>query len=103
MMTHHGNGSVVLDTPAAISSIQMMPIVFCASLPPCPRLYIDAEISCARRNHLSTLRGVDRTKIHDTSSIMIDPNMKPSNGDNTIKLMVLIRPDEISDPVPAFA
>ena len=24
-------------TPAAISSIQMMPIVFCASLPPCPR------------------------------------------------------------------
>ena len=56
-----------------------------------------------RRNHLSTLRGVERTNIQDTSTIMIEPNTKPSSGDSTMKAMVLIRPLAISAPVPAFA
>ena len=34
-----------------------MPIVFCASLPPWPRLYRPAETSCRRRNRLSTRSG----------------------------------------------
>jgi len=36
--TQKGSGSLVLESPDAMSSIQMMPMVFCASLPPCPRL-----------------------------------------------------------------
>ena len=36
--TQNGSGSACAAWPAAISSIQMMPIVFCASLPPWPRL-----------------------------------------------------------------
>src|SRR5450830_516290 len=103
MTTHHGNGSLAELKPAAISSIQMMPMVFCASLPPWPRLYIDADSNCARRNQPSTLRGVERTKIHDTSNIMMEPRMKPSNGDSTMKMTILIRPEDTSEPVPALA
>src|SRR3979411_2643761 len=102
-MTHHGSGSLAAEAPAAISSIQMIPMVFCASLPPWPRLYIEADTSCMRRNHLSTLLGVERTKIHDTSTIIIEPKIKPSKGDRKIKPMVLIKPEETSEPVPAFA
>src|SRR5450830_1433739 len=102
MMTHIG-GLSVPEYPAAMSSIQMMPIVFCASLPPWPRLYMDADSSCARRNQPSILRGVERTKIHDTSNIMMEPRMKPSNGESTMKMMILIRPEATSEPVPALA
>ena len=41
------------EAPVAISSSQMMPMVFCASLPPWPRLYAPADTSCRRLNHLS--------------------------------------------------
>src|SRR6478672_5303983 len=81
----------------------MMPMVFCASLPPWPRLYIDADTSCMRRNHLSTRRGVERTKIQDTSTIISEPKMKPSNGDSTMKEIVFSKPDGIKAAVPAFA
>src|SRR2546426_46329 len=37
----------------------MMPMVFCASLPPWPRLYKDDEMSCSLRNKRSTRLGVD--------------------------------------------
>jgi hypothetical protein len=36
----------LVATPAVIISSQMMPIVFCASLPPWPRLYAAAAINC---------------------------------------------------------
>src|SRR4051812_21912061 len=81
----------------------MMPMVFCASLPPWPRLYDAADSNCKRRNHLSTRRGVERTNTHDTSSIMMEPKMKPSSGDKTINTTVLIKPAEISAPVPLLA
>src|SRR3569833_3279453 len=80
-----------------------MPMVFCASLPPCPRLYIDAEISCMRRNHLSIFLGVERTKIHDTSTIMIEPNTKQNRGERTMNRMVFSKPDSSSNPKPTFA
>ena len=38
----------------------MMPIVFCASFVPCPRLYAAAETSCNLRKRRSTRRGDDR-------------------------------------------
>src|ERR1700730_4432766 len=80
-----------------------MPMVFCASLPPCPRLYIDAENNCPRRNHLSILPGVERTNTQDTSTIISAPRTNPSSGDKTMNRMILISPPAISEPVPALA
>ena len=74
-----------------------------SSLPPWPRLYIEADSSCMRRNHLSIRCGWLRTNSQDTISIISEPNTKPSAGDSTMKVMVLIRPDEISASVPSFA
>src|ERR1051325_11582250 len=51
-----------------MSSIQMMPMVFCASLPPCPRLYSDEEKSCAFRKRRSTRLGVHREKSHQIAT-----------------------------------
>ncbi len=81
----------------------MMPIVFCASLPPWPSEYAAADTSCSLRNRLSTFLGVDFTKIQATISMMIEPSTKPSSGATTMNATVLIRPPEISEPVPAFA
>ena len=47
-MTQTGRWSGVV-TPAAISSNQMMPMVFCASLLPWPMLYAAEETSCSAR------------------------------------------------------
>ena len=52
---------------------------------------------------MSTLRGVERTKIHDTSSIMMEPKIKPSNGEMTMKATVFHRPADTSAPVPDLA
>src|SRR6476469_5750338 len=104
MMTHSGGvASPAFDTPAKISSIQMMPMVFWASLPPCPRLYEAAETSCRRRNQVSTLRGGVLTKIQDTASITSEPRMKPSSGDRMIQVTVLSRPPPTRAPVPDLA
>src|SRR5258708_23602348 len=64
-----------------MSRIQMMPIVFCASLPPCPRLYSDEEKSCKRRKIRSTRLGVERTKIHEMARNRTEPRRKPSSGE----------------------
>src|SRR6476661_41347 len=80
-----------------------MPMVFCASLPPCPRLYMDADINCMRRNHLSTRFGVERTNTQDTSTIIREPKIKPSSGDSTMNSMVLNKPLATREPVPDFA
>src|SRR6266571_3679481 len=104
MITHIGGEvSPAFDTPAAINSIQMMPMVFCASFPPCPRLYAAADTSCSRRNQVSTLRGVDLTNTHDTISMMIEPRMNPSSGDTTMKITVFSSPPPTSAPVPDLA
>jgi hypothetical protein len=43
--------------PEATSTARMMPIVFCASFPPWPRLYAAADTSCNLRNSLLTREG----------------------------------------------
>ena len=43
-----------------------------------------------------------RRKIHATATIMIEPSVKPSNGDTKMKATVLRMPAEISAPAPAF-
>ena len=60
----------------------MMPMVFCASLPPCPRLYSDADTSCSRRNQRSTLCGAVRKKIHATTVMSRIPSAKPRAGES---------------------
>src|ERR1044072_1997722 len=51
------------QTPPAVSTAVMMPIVFCASLPPWPNENAAAEKSCPRRKILSTRVAEDRRKI----------------------------------------
>src|SRR5581483_52432 len=102
-MTQTGTGSPALMRPPAIKSIQMMPMVFCASLPPWPRLYIEADNSCRRRNHLSMRRGVVPTVSHETMIIISAPSTKPNVGDSTMKITTLINPAGIKAPVPALA
>ena len=71
-------------------------MVFCASLPPWPRVYSPADTSCSRRNQLSTRSGDDRRTIHDTSTISSEPSRKPSIGDTKMKATVLKMPAPIS-------
>src|SRR6185436_317800 len=51
------------QTPPAVSTAVMMPIVFCASLPPCPNENAAADKSWPLRKILSTRLGVNRRKI----------------------------------------
>ena len=81
----------------------MMPMVFCASLPPWPRLYSEAESNCKRRNHRSTLDGGVRKKSQDTATINSEPRIKPSNGEIRMNATVLSKPLATSDPVPDLA
>src|SRR4051812_38525859 len=81
----------------------MMPIVFCASLVPCPRLYAAAEKSCALRKNPSTRLGELRRKTHDTMIMLIAPRMNPSVGERTMKISTGIQPDGISAWIPALA
>src|SRR5260370_41068328 len=78
-------------------------MVFCASLPPCPRLYKPADISCHRLNRRSTLEGGVRKYIHDTTSMSSDPSTKPSSGEIKINETVLSKPSMFNEPHPDFA
>src|SRR4051812_46354846 len=81
----------------------MMPIVFCASLPPCPRLYAPADTSCSRRNQRSTLAGLDLRNIHDTSTSSSPPSTNPISGEKKMKRTVLVMPAPTSELKPVFA
>src|SRR5579883_3158057 len=50
MITQKGTEKV-FRSPPATRTVVMMPIPFCESLVPCPRLKSAAENSCNRRNH----------------------------------------------------
>lgn len=52
-------GSSFVDKPETINAAHIIPIDFCASLPPCPRLRIDDDSSCNLLKTLSTPEGVD--------------------------------------------
>ena len=90
-------------TPAVISSSQMMPMVFCASLLPCPMLYSADETSCRRRNQASTRLGDARRQAQDTAIISSAPSVIPSIGEMKMKAAVLSIPGASSGPVPDLA
>src|SRR4051812_42815903 len=81
----------------------MIPIVFCASLPPCPREYIDAETNWSQRKVASTAPGVARTKAQETASTRSRARQKPAKGDRKIAAAVFPNPVQTTALRPALA
>ena len=70
----------------------MMPIVFCASLPPWPSEYSAADTSCRMRNRRSTANGVEVMVQPCTMTTSICARMNPSRGDSTMPSAVFPSP-----------
>jgi hypothetical protein len=81
----------------------MMPMVFCASLPPWPRLNAAAETSWRRRNTWSTLRGVAPLNNQASATIRVKASAIPSSGDTTMKMTVFSRLAPFTTLQPALA
>jgi hypothetical protein len=81
----------------------MIPMVFCASLPPCPRLKAAAETSWSRRNRWSTRRGAAPLKSHISASISTNAKTSPSRGDTTMKMIVFSKAGPFTTLQPALA
>src|ERR1700684_449423 len=81
----------------------MMPMVFCASLPPCPSEYNDADANCRMRNARSTANGVERTEAQDTIATNTSASRNPASGDSTMASKVLERPLQTAADNPALA
>ncbi len=70
----------------------MMPMVFCASLPPWPSEYSDAETNCRMRKARSTANGVERTDAQDTIATSTSASRNPTSGDSTMASKRLRQP-----------
>ncbi len=81
----------------------MMPMVFCASLPPWPSEYSEAEANCRIRNARSTANGVERTEAQDTIATSTSASRNPTSGDSTIASMAFDRPLQTAAEMPALA
>src|ERR1700680_2389833 len=81
----------------------MIPMVFCASLPPWPSEYSDAETNCRMRKARSTANGVERTDSQDTIATSASASRNPTSGDSTIASNVLDRPLQTAAESPALA
>src|ERR1700748_465924 len=81
----------------------MMPIVFCASLPPCPSEYSEAEANCRIRNARSTANGVERTEAQETIATSTSASRNPTSGDNTMASNAFDRPLQPAAEMPALA
>ena len=55
------------------------------------------------RNARSTVNGVERTEIHDTSATSTMASRKPTSGDSTIAASVFDKPLQTAAEMPAFA
>ena len=81
----------------------MMPMVFCASLPPWPSEYSDAEANCRMRKARSTANGVERTDAQDTIATSTSASKNPTSGDSTMASNVFDRPLHTAAEIPALA
>ena len=81
----------------------MMPMVFCASLPPWPSEYSEAETNCRMRKARSTANGVERTDAQDTIATSTSASRKPTSGDSTMASSVFDRPLQTAAEIPALA
>src|SRR3954468_14946012 len=101
--TQNGTEKCSPRWPCEYSSTAMMPMVFCASLPPCPSEYSDAETNCRMRNARSTAKGVERTDSHDTIATNTSASKNPTSGDSTMASSVLDKPLHTTAENPALA
>src|ERR1700704_4619725 len=101
--TQNGTEKCSPRWPCEYSSTAMMPMVFCASLPPWPSEYSDAETNCRMRNARSTAKGVERTDSHDTIATNTSASKNPTSGDSTMAISVLDNPLHTAAESPALA
>src|SRR3954451_16285305 len=101
--TQNGTEKCSPRWPCEYSSTAMMPMVFCASLPPWPSEYSDAETNCMMRNTPCTAKGVERTDSHDTIATSTSASRNPTTGDSTIASSALDNPLHTTDENPALA
>ena len=80
----------------------MMPMVFCASLPPWPSEYSEAETNCRMRKARSTANGVERTDSQDTIATSTSASRKPTSGDSTIASSVFDSPLQTAAEMPGL-
>src|SRR6476660_4944117 len=81
----------------------MMPMVFCASLPPWPSEYKDAEPNCKMRKRRSTAYGVLPTNAQDTAKTRTSASKNPTAGEMIIAAVVLSTPPHTVEARPALA
>src|SRR3954452_780313 len=101
--TQNGTEKCSPRWPCEYNSTAMMPMVFCASLPPWPSEYSDAEANCRMRNARSTANGVERIDSQETIATSTSASRKPTTGDSTIATSVLVSPLHTTADRPAFA
>src|SRR3954470_24125937 len=89
--------------PCEYNSTAMMPMVFCASLPPWPSEYSDAETNCRMRNARSTANGVERTEAQETMTTSTSASRNPTSGDSTMATNVFDNPLHTAADSPALA
>src|ERR1700694_3153032 len=89
--------------PCEYSSTAMMPMVFCASWPPWPSEYSDADTNCRIRKPRSTANGVERTDAQDTIATSTSASKNPTSGDSTIASNVFDNPLQTAAESPALA
>jgi hypothetical protein len=102
--THSGTSEVGVARPAAMRRAKMIPIVFWASLAPCPRLKAAAESSWPRRKpRLRSSTRRQRWNAHMISTVTMSARARPTRGDSTMKTPILRRPSGTRTSKPARA
>src|SRR4030081_3299351 len=101
--TQNGTENSAPRCPCEYSSTAMMPMVFCASLPPWPSEYRDAETNCRMRKARSTANGVERTDAQDTIATNTSASKNATSGDSAIASKVFDRPLQTAAESPALA
>src|SRR5260370_1195061 len=101
--TQNGTENSVPRCPSEYKSTAMMPMVFCASLPPWPSEYSDAEANCRIRKARSTANGVERTDAQDTIATSTSASKNPTSGESTIAANVFDSPLQTAAEIPALA
>src|SRR5437763_3180822 len=101
--TQNGTEKCSPRWPCEYNSTAMMPMVFCASLPPWPSEYSDAETNCRMRNARSTANGVERTDSHETIATSTSASKNPTTGDSTIASSVFDSPPQTATEIPPLA
>src|SRR3954452_17956468 len=101
--TQNGTEKCSPRWPCEYKSTAMMPMVFCASLPPWPSEYSEAETNCRMRNARSTANGVERIDSQDTITTSTSASRNPTTGDSTIAISVLVSPPHTAAESPPLA